>query len=121
MHIMAGLKRQAILNILFQQHNARDLTKDSLYKWLEQGGDWRKAHKLCFRIGIAYRIVLLLCFGWVVALAEFTAALIVQHIPLLLNVVCHMPKLGYKNYFTPDGSVNVWWVADANGWRRLAQ
>jgi len=89
----------------------KDLTKDPLYKWLEQGGDWRKAHKLCFRLGIAYRILLVLCFGWVVAIAEFTAALIVQHIPLLLNVVCHMPKLGYKNYLTADGSVNVWWVA----------
>jgi stearoyl-CoA desaturase (delta-9 desaturase) len=46
-----------------------------------------------------------------VAVAEFVAALVVQHIPLLLNVVCHIPKLGYKNYLTPDGSVNVWWVA----------
>ena len=31
--------------------------------------------------------------------------------PLLLNVACHIPKLGYKNYDTGDDSVNVWWVA----------
>ncbi len=89
----------------------RDLAKDPLYKWLEQGGDWRKAHRLCFELSIVFRIILVLCFGWVVAMADFAAALIVQHIPLLLNVICHIPKLGYKNFLTPDGSVNVWWVA----------
>jgi fatty-acid desaturase len=89
----------------------KDLTKDPLYNWLEQGGDWRKAHRLCYKLGIAFRILLLLSFGWVVALADVLAASVAQHIPLLLNVVCHMPKLGYKNYLTPDASVNVWWVA----------
>jgi hypothetical protein len=29
----------------------------------------------------------------------------------MLNVVCHLPKLGYKRYATADDSVNVWWVA----------
>jgi len=29
----------------------------------------------------------------------------------MLNVVCHIPKLGYKRYATDDDSVNVWWVA----------
>jgi sn-1 stearoyl-lipid 9-desaturase len=89
----------------------KDMGKDPLYKWLEQGGNWRKAHKLCFWLAVLFRMALLLCFGWVVALASLSAALVVQQIPLLLNVVCHIPKLGYKNYLTPDGSVNVWWVA----------
>jgi stearoyl-CoA desaturase (delta-9 desaturase) len=50
-------------------------------------------------------------FGWVTAAASLAAALTVQQVPLLLNVVCHKPKLGYKNFATGDDSVNVWWVA----------
>jgi len=97
----------------------RDVARDPLYKWLEQNGEWRKAHKLCYRLGIVFRIILLLCFGWVIALADLAAALVAQHVPLLFNVICHMPKLGYKNYRTPDTSVNVWWVAiltAGDGW-----
>lgn len=39
--------------------------------------------------------------------------MVVQQVPLLLNVICicHLPKLGYKNYQTGDDSVNVLWVA----------
>ena len=90
---------------------SKDLTKDPLYKWLEQNGDWRRAHRLCWELSIVFRMALVLSFGWVVALASLTAALVVQHIPLLLNVICHIPKLGYKNFRTTDSSVNVWWVA----------
>jgi stearoyl-CoA desaturase (delta-9 desaturase) len=90
---------------------SKDLAKDPLYLWLEQGGDWRKAHKLCFRLSIVFRMTLLICFGWSVAVASLCAGLVAQHIPLLLNVICHIQKLGYRNYPTSDGSVNVWWVA----------
>jgi sn-1 stearoyl-lipid 9-desaturase len=90
---------------------SKDLLKDPLYRWLESGGRWRQAHKRCAIINLAFRIGLLICFGWVIALANFAAALVVQQIPLLLNVVCHIPKLGYKTYSTNDDSVNVWWVA----------
>jgi hypothetical protein len=37
----------------------------------------------------------------------------------MLNVFCHIPKLGYKNYPGVDDSVNVWWVgllALGEGW-----
>jgi sn-1 stearoyl-lipid 9-desaturase len=90
---------------------SKDLIKDPFYLWLESGGRWRHAHKRCAIINLAFRIGLLICFGWVIALANFAAALVVQQIPLLLNVVCHIPKLGYKTYQTNDDSVNVWWVA----------
>jgi fatty-acid desaturase len=89
----------------------RDLFKDPLYTWLEQDGQWRKAHKVCAIINLAFRFLLLCTFGWVVAIADFIAAVVVQQVPLLLNVLCHIPKLGYKNYETEDDSVNVWWVA----------
>ena len=90
---------------------SKDLIKDPIYRFLEQGGDWQKAHRLAAVFGVGFRVILLLCFGWVTALASLAAGLIVWQIPLLLNVVCHQPKLGYKNFASKDDSVNVWWVA----------
>lgn len=90
---------------------ARDLVKDPIYQFLEQGGNWHRAHLLSMFIGLMFRLLLLLCFGWRTALASLLAGLVVQQVPLLLNVVCHIPKLGYKGYATDDDSVNVWWVA----------
>jgi stearoyl-CoA desaturase (delta-9 desaturase) len=55
-----------------------------------------------------YRFI---CFGWVAASASLLAGVAVQQIPTMLNVVCHIPKLGYKNFAGDDDSVNVWWVA----------
>jgi stearoyl-CoA desaturase (delta-9 desaturase) len=90
---------------------SKDLVKDPLYRFLEQGGSWGKAHQLAAFLCLSFRVALLLCFGWVIALASLTSGFIVMQIPLLLNVVCHIPKLGYKNFSTDDDSVNVWWVA----------
>ena len=59
---------------------------------------------------MAFRVLLLLAFGWQTALASLLAGFAVLQIPLMLNVICHMPRLGYKNYATADDSVNVWWV-----------
>ena len=56
-------------------------------------------------------MLLFLFFGRTIALASLAAGIIVQQVPVLLNLVCHLPKLGYKNYETGDDSVNVWWVA----------
>jgi fatty-acid desaturase len=89
----------------------RDLVKDPIYKFLEQDGNWRRAHILTMSTGLLFRLVLLLFCGWHIALASFLAGILVQQIPLLLNVVCHIPRLGYKNYQTAEDSVNVWWVA----------
>lgn len=90
---------------------AKDLTCDPLYRFLEQGGNWHRAHVLAVAFCIAFRLFLLLLCGWPIALASLLAGGLVQQVPLLLNVVCHIPKLGYKNYQTGDDSVNVWWVA----------
>lgn len=61
--------------------------------------------------GLTFRIVLLLCVGWPIALASLAAGVLVQQVPLLLNVVCHLQNMGYKSYQTGEDSVNVWWVA----------
>ncbi len=93
------------------QQQAKDLLKDPFYRFLEQGGKWHRAHALALSLNLLLRVVLFLCFGWGVALASLLAAVMVLQIPLMLNVVCHIPKLGYKNFANNDDSVNVWWVA----------
>ena len=90
---------------------AKDLINDPVYKFLEQGGRWHNAHLLSFACCILFRLLILLCFGWVAALASTLAGAAVWVIPLMLNVVCHMPRLGYKTFAATDDSVNVWWVA----------
>jgi fatty-acid desaturase len=89
----------------------RDLVKDPVYRFLEQDRLWPRSRKIVFWIGFGFRLMLLVVFGWQVTIASALAAVAVLQIPLLLNVVCHIPKLGYKTYETSDNSVNVWWVA----------
>jgi len=98
---------------------SKDLIDDPLYKFLEQGGNWPRAHTMAFSIGLLFRLIILVTFGWVPALASLLAGFAVLQIPLMLNVICHIPKLGYKTYATDDDSVNVWWVgllAFGEGW-----
>ncbi|MBX9668355.1 MAG: fatty acid desaturase [Candidatus Obscuribacterales bacterium] len=98
---------------------SKDLLTDPVYRFLEQDGDWHKAHRLAFVIGIFFRVAIFVCFGWVAALASLLAGFAVLQIPIMLNVICHIPKLGYKSYATNDDSVNVWWVgllAFGEGW-----
>lgn len=90
---------------------SKDLVSDPIYRFLEQDGKWWRAHTLAFVIGLGLRLLVWACFGWVAALASLVAAVAVMQIPLMLNVVCHIPKLGYKNFRCLDDSVNVWWVA----------
>lgn len=99
--------------------HAKDLLKDRLYVFLEQGGDWHRAHALVIAIALAFRVVLLLLFGWQCALASLLAGLAMLQIPLMLNIACHARRLGYRNFATQDDSVNVWWVgllAMGEGW-----
>jgi stearoyl-CoA desaturase (delta-9 desaturase) len=103
-------------NITYPAHidpaaQSKDLIKDPIYQYLEQGGVLRRAHAVSLILGISFRVLLLVCFGWIPALASALAGVAVLQIPLMLNVVCHIPKLGYKNFAVDDDSVNVWWVA----------
>lgn len=90
---------------------SKDLISDPLYRFLEQDGSWTRAHILVIAISLSFRLLILVCFGWVAALASLLAGLAVLQIPLLLNVTCHIPRLGYKNFQSEDDSVNIWWVA----------
>lgn len=96
-----------------------DLVKDPLYRFLDQGGHLYKAHTLAAISGLLFRAGLWGLFGWRIALASALAGAAVLQIPLLLNVVCHLPRMGYKTYARDDDSVNVWWVAllaNGEGW-----
>ena len=98
---------------------SKDLVGDPIYQYLNQNGNWKKAHTLTLVIGVCFRLVLLALFGWPVFLGSALAAVCVLQVPLLLNVACHIPKLGYRTYALEDDSVNVWWVgvlAMGEGW-----
>jgi len=110
----------AWLGWLFDRHypehinpetQAKDLLKDPIYSFLEQDGDWWKSYALCATINILFRMAIFVRFGWIPATASMLAGLTVLQVPVMLNVFCHMSKLGYRNFNTPDDSVNVWWVA----------
>jgi stearoyl-CoA desaturase (delta-9 desaturase) len=93
------------------RHQCPDLVNDPLYRFLDQDGQLHRAHTLAAAVGLLFRAGLWGLFGWRVALASALAGGSMLQIPLLLNVVCHMPSMGYKNYARNDDSVNVWWVA----------
>jgi len=88
-----------------------DLMRDPVYRALECGGNWKVGYALNVVICVAFRVALFYLFGWQVALASAIAGIIALNVPLILNVVCHIPQLGTRNYATADDSVNVWWMA----------
>ena len=88
-----------------------DLVSDPVYRFLEQDGDWHRAHWLSAAGGLLLRLAIFELFGWQVALANVLAGVLAWQIPQMLNVVCHIERLGYKNYSRADDSVNIWWVA----------
>ncbi len=90
---------------------SKDLIDDPLYRFLDRDGNWHNAYLLLLFNFIAYRLVIFVLFGWVAALASALAGVITLQIPLILNVACHLPAMGYKTYKTRDDSTNVWWVA----------
>jgi stearoyl-CoA desaturase (delta-9 desaturase) len=101
------------------QRQSKDLISDKIYLFLEQGGDWRRMHLCNCIIGFSSRLILLALFGWQVALASVTAGLVAQQLPFLLNFLCHVPALGYRNFTTDDDSINCWWIAlltTGEGW-----
>ena len=97
----------------------KDLLNDPIYRFFEQNGNLQRMNFCNFTINLLVRGVLWAIFGWQVALMSLLAGLAVIQIPLMLNVACHLPQLGYKNFVTKDDGVNVWWVgilAFGEGW-----
>src|SRR4029077_5031436 len=87
-----------------------DLVSNKLYKLLDCGGNVGLASFYNLIFNIVFRLGLWAIFGWRVALASLIASMMVFTVPLFLNVVCHLPGAGYKNFATKDDGLNVWWV-----------
>jgi len=88
----------------------KDLAADPIYTFLECRGNLQAMNFLCLGSNMAFRGIIWALFGWQAALASLLASFAVMQIPLLLNVVCHIPKAGYKTFAMEDDSVNVWWI-----------
>jgi fatty-acid desaturase len=85
---------------------APDLMKDPVYQFMAWGDD-----ALMLTVNVAFRLIIWLFFGWQMALTSLLAGIFVLQIPLMLNLFCHITKLGYKNHNLNNHAVNVWWVA----------
>jgi len=97
----------------------KDLMSDPIYSWLERGGDWKLGYTKCVSICLLFRALIYFCFGWEAMMASFLAGFLAWNMPLLVNIVCHIPKLGYKNFDIPDDSVNNYLfgvIAFGDGW-----
>lgn len=89
---------------------APDLVHDPVYRFLEQGGNLYRGYALCVLIAVGFRLMLS-AINPTVALISVIAGIAAQQAPLILNVVSHKPKLGYRNFAVNDDSTNVWWIA----------
>jgi len=101
------------------QMHSKDLVADPFYNFLEQDGDLRRMHALNSCICLSSRLLLFFIFGWKIALVSLMAGSAAQVMPFVLNFICHIPALGYRNFANDDDSVNVWWVAiltTGEGW-----
>ncbi|MFN8554926.1 MAG: acyl-CoA desaturase [Candidatus Obscuribacterales bacterium] len=88
-----------------------DLLKDPLYRFLDQDGHLYRGYFLCVVICVLLRISLFFLVDSRIALASVFAGIAAQQMPLILNLVSHIPKYGYRNFETSDNSVNVPWIA----------
>ncbi|MGG2324820.1 hypothetical protein, partial [Salmonella enterica] len=70
----------------------RDIVQDPVYAAVD------KIDSLAIPINLAFRGIIWYFFGWQAALANLVASLLVFQIPMILNLFCHLPQLGYKNF-----------------------
>lgn len=90
---------------------SRDLLKDPLYRLLESGADWKLGYAINVTSCIVFRLLLWAAFGPVVAGASLLAGFLALNSPLILNIICHIPRWGYKNFDIKDDSMNNWFMA----------
>lgn len=90
---------------------APDLVNDPLYRLLERNNNWHTSHLTNTAIGFGSRLILWAIFGWEVAAISVAAGLAVQQVPFIVNLFCHKPVLGYKNFDTADDGTNVPFLA----------
>jgi stearoyl-CoA desaturase (delta-9 desaturase) len=92
------------------QRLAPDLYRDPVYRALHVGHTQLDG-PLCLLISVIYRLGIYLLFGPIVFAAELSATVCAFMAPLLVNLFCHIPSLGYETYAAGDESRNVFLVA----------
>ena len=100
------------------QAQVPDLMKDPLLRATGCDHGANQA-QLCLAMCIAFRVVLLLLFGWVALAANLAATFCTFWSTQLVNSVCHLDGVGYRTFETREASRNVWWVgllALGEGW-----
>lgn len=90
---------------------SRDLLKDPVYNFLESRGDWKWGYALCVAICLAFRALLWVAFGPLVAGASLLGGFLALNAPLILNIICHLSQYGYRNFQIADNSMNNWFMA----------
>ncbi len=100
--------------------HCKDLVKNDFYKSLEPRGIIHP-NALNLIVNVVYRALLLAFFGWTIFWASVAASVLAFLVPQLVNVVCHLPKCGSRNFRTSDDSRNVWWNQPPIIWRFVAQ
>ncbi len=88
-----------------------DLLKDPIYRFLDQDQHLYRAYFMCIAICILSRVILFNVTDVWITLGSIFAGIAAQQMPLILNVVSHIPGLGYRNFETKDTSSNVPWLA----------
>ncbi len=89
-----------------------DLLKDPVYRFLEQRDKHYSVHyTLNVVLNILFRVALFACFGWPITLASIVMGVAYFNLPLIFNIISHIPKLGYRNFATNDTSTNIPWAA----------
>ena len=104
---------------LIPEVQCKDLYKDKLYIFLEQGGRPSHAAVLNLLVVLMFHSIMWIAFGWQIGLAGLIATVVAFQVPAVLNTCCHIQKLGYRVHATEDDSVNVWWLgvfALGEGW-----
>ena len=87
-----------------------DLMQDRVLHWFGAEHTPGRTY-MCLAFCIAFRLLILVTFGWIPMLANVLAATILFWSPQLVNSICHMEGFGYRLHETRDRSRNVWWVA----------
>ena len=103
-------ENQTYLSKMHLARSCKDLLCNDFYRMLEPKSRFLNGMTLCLLMNIVYRALLFSLFGATVFWANLASSICVFMIPQLLNVTCHLQKMGYKNFATNDDGVNVWWV-----------
>jgi len=90
---------------------SKDLIKDPVYRFLDQGGNVQRGHILNGFLCFLFRVPILMIWGLPAALGSLAAGLIIQQVTLYFNLLSHIPKIGYRNFATTDDSVSNFWLA----------